>query len=147
MSSPRLLQPCLYLSSCQFLDLKWHLLFLLTLVRISQNHITSLDRITALQLLPIAATIVAAGAGAEVAGILPNQQHALGTLLVSFVLWGMGTPLAIMVLVIYYQRLAVHKLPPREMIVSCFLPLGPLGFGGFGYVDVLYGIHSRREYC
>lgn len=43
----------------------------------------------------------------------------------------MGTPLAMTVLVIYYQRLAVHKLPPREMIVSCFLPLGPLGFGGY----------------
>lgn len=102
--------------------------------RISQRHITSLDRITALQLLPIAATIVAAGAGAKVADILPNRSHSLGTLLASFVLWGMGTPLAIIILVIYYQRLAVHKLPPREMIVSCFLPLGPLGFGGFGYV-------------
>lgn len=101
-------------------------------LRISQRYITSLDRITALQLLPIAATIVAAGVGAKVAYILPNEQHAMGTLLVSFVLWGMGTPLAIAVLVIYYQRLAVHKLPPREAIVSCFLPLGPLGFGGFG---------------
>ena len=102
------------------------------LFRISQRYISSLDRITAIQLLPMAATIVAAGAGAEVADILPNKYHALGTLLVSFILWGMGTPLALVVLVIYYQRLAVHKLPPREMIVSCFLPLGPLGFGGFG---------------
>lgn len=101
-------------------------------IRISQRHITSLDRITAIQLLPIAATIVAAGVGARVADILPNESHALGTLLVSFILWGMGTPLALVVLVMYYQRLAVHKLPPREMIVSCFLPLGPLGFGGFG---------------
>jgi tellurite resistance protein TehA-like permease len=75
---------------------------------------------------------VAAGAGAQIAPILPDKQHALGTLLVSFILWSMGTPLAIAVLVIYYQRLAVHKLPPRELIVSCFLPLGPLGFGGFG---------------
>ncbi|KAJ5328190.1 hypothetical protein N7452_008580, partial [Penicillium brevicompactum] len=108
----------------------------ISFILISQDHITSLDRITALQLLPIAATIVAAGAGAEVAGILPNQQHALSTLLVSFILWGMGTPLAIVVLVIYYQRLAVHKLPPREVIVSCFLPLGPLGFGGFGILYI-----------
>lgn len=100
--------------------------------RISQRYITSLERITALQLLPIAATIVAAGAGARVASILPDNQHALGTLLASFILWGMGTPLAIVVLAIYYQRLAVHKLPSRETVVSCFLPLGPLGFGGFG---------------
>lgn len=98
----------------------------------SQRYITSLDRITALQLLPIAATIVAAGAGAEVAHVLPNKTHAMGTLLASFILWGMGMPLAVTVLVMYYQRLAVHKLPPREAIVSCFLPLGPLGFGGFG---------------
>lgn len=70
--------------------------------------------------------------GARVADILPDESYALGTLLVSFILWGMGTPLALVVLVIYYQRLAVHKLPPREVIVSCFLPLGPLGFGGFG---------------
>lgn len=77
---------------------------------------------------------MAAGTGAEVAIILPDKQHALGTLLVSFILWGMGTPLAVAVLVIYYQRLAVHKLPPRELVVSCFLPLGPLGFGGFGQV-------------
>ncbi|KAJ5692770.1 Tetratricopeptide-like helical [Penicillium macrosclerotiorum] len=108
----------------------------LSFILISQRYITSLDRITALQLLPIAATIVAAGTGAEVAHILQNKQHAMGTLLVSFVLWGMGTPLAIFVLVIYYQRLAVHKLPPREAIVSCFLPLGPLGFGGFGIIYI-----------
>ncbi|KAJ5481268.1 Tetratricopeptide-like helical [Penicillium sp. IBT 31633x] len=108
----------------------------LSFILISQRYITSLDRFTAVQLLPIAATIVAAGAGAKVASILPNKQHAMGTLLVSFILWGMGTPLAIVVLVIYYQRLAVHKLPPREMIVSCFLPLGPLGFGGFGILYI-----------
>ncbi|KAJ5577363.1 hypothetical protein N7535_004289 [Penicillium sp. DV-2018c] len=108
-----------------------------TLIQIiSQRYITSLDRITAVQILPIAATIVAAGAGAEIANILPNKQHALGTLLVSFILWGMSTPLAIVILVIYYQRLAVHKLPPREVIVSCFLPLGPLGFGGVGIIYV-----------
>ena len=106
----------------------------LTTCRISQNYITSLERITAVQLLPIAATIVAAGAGAEVAEVLPDEHQARGTLMVSYILWGMGTPLAMMILVIYYQRLAVHKLPPREMIVSCFLPLGPLGFGGFTYV-------------
>ncbi|OQD97009.1 hypothetical protein PENVUL_c086G00495 [Penicillium vulpinum] len=108
----------------------------LSFILISQRYITSLDRITAVQLLPIAATIVAAGVGAEIAIVLPNKQHALGTLLVSFILWGMGTPLAIAILVIYFQRLAVHKLPPRELVVSCFLPLGPLGFGGFGILYI-----------
>ncbi|MCJ1314790.1 Plasma membrane sulfite pump involved in sulfite metabolism [Xylographa vitiligo] len=40
------------------------------------------------------------------------------------------------VLVIYFQRLTVHKLPPREVIVSVFLPLGPLGQGGFGIMQL-----------
>lgn len=102
-------------------------------VRISQSYVTSLERITALQLLPIAATIVAAGVGAEIADLLVNPTRATATLAVSYILWGMGTPMAMMILVIYYQRLAVHKLPSRATIVSCFLPLGPLGFGGFGY--------------
>ncbi|RMJ22742.1 transporter [Aspergillus sp. HF37] len=106
----------------------------LSFILMSQNYITSLDRITALQLLPMAATIVAAGAGARVAEILPDPSDALGTILVSYVLWGAATPLAMLLLVIYYQRLAVHKLPSRETIVSCFLPLGPLGFGGFGII-------------
>lgn len=98
-----------------------------------QTHeLKSLERFTAAQLLPIAAIIVAAGTGARVAEILPDPQWALGTIMTSYVLWAMGTPLAFVVIAMYYQRLAVHKMPPREVIVSCFLPLGPLGFGGFG---------------
>ncbi|KAF2116107.1 sulfite transporter Ssu2 [Lophiotrema nucula] len=103
----------------------------LTVLLISATHQQALHRITAAQLLPIAATIVASGTGAEVAKVLPSPGDALGTLLVSYVLWGMSTPLAMTVLVMYYQRLALHKLPPREIVVSSFLPLGPLGMGGY----------------
>ncbi len=51
-------------------------------------------------------------------------------------MWGMATPLAMAILVIYYQRLAVHKLPPREVVVSSFLPLGPLGMGGYSIANM-----------
>lgn len=107
----------------------------LSFLLISQTRVESLERITAAQLLPIATTIVAAGAGANTASALLAGNHdpylALGTVLVSYVLWGMSTPFALIILVIYYQRLAVHHLPPREIIVSSFLPLGPLGMGGY----------------
>lgn len=103
----------------------------LTVLLISASHQQSLHRITAAQLLPIAATIVAAGTGAEVAKVLPDPEKALATLIVSYVMWGMSTPLAMTVLIIYYTRLALHKLPPREIVVSSFLPLGPLGMGGY----------------
>ncbi|PSR86974.1 sulfite transporter Ssu2 [Coniella lustricola] len=106
------------------------LMFLL----MSESHQNQLDRITAAQLLPIAATIVAAGAGTKAAEHLMHRgrlDNAMGTLITSYVMWGMATPFAMAVLVMYYQRLALHKLPPREIIVSSFLPLGPLGMGGY----------------
>ncbi|OKL60745.1 hypothetical protein UA08_04246 [Talaromyces atroroseus] len=83
-------------------------------------------------LLPIVACVVAAASGAIVADALPNPQYALGTIIASFVLWGVGMPLAMMVIVIYLARLMLFKLPPNNIIVSTFLPLGPLGQGGFG---------------
>ena len=66
------------------------------------------------------------------APVLKDPQYQLWTLICSYVLWGTGVPLAMAILVIYFQRLTVYKLPPREVIVSVFLPLGPLGQGGFG---------------
>ena len=110
----------------------------------SQSHQQSLDRITAAQLLPIAATIVAANAGAKVAQPLieHDPQRALGTLITAYVLWGMATPLAMTVLVMYYQRLCLHKLPPREVVVSSFLPLGPLGTGSY---TIMYCGKVARE--
>ncbi|KAM0719544.1 hypothetical protein Q7P37_003674 [Cladosporium fusiforme] len=102
----------------------------------SSSYQRSLDTITAAQLLPVAATIVAAGVGSEIASVMPEPQLALGVILTSYALWGMATPMAFVVLTIYYQRLAIHKMPPREVIVSAFLPLGPLGFGGFGILNL-----------
>ncbi|KAL2220761.1 putative C4-dicarboxylate transporter/malic acid transport protein [Thermoascus aurantiacus ATCC 26904] len=80
--------------------------------------------------------VVAAASGAIVADVLPDPQHALWTIIVSYVLWGIGIPLAMMVMVIYFHRLTVYKLPPKEVIVSVFLPMGPLGQGGFGIMKL-----------
>ena len=99
-------------------------------------HKTELSKMTAVWLLPIASTVVAAGVGAIVAGVLPRPDHALWTLILSFVMWGMGMPLALAILVIYFQRLTIHKLPPRELLVSVFLPLGPVGMGGFAIMQL-----------
>lgn len=100
------------------------------------KHTTSLETMTAAWLLPIVSTIVASASGGIVASVLENQQHALWTLITSYALWGTGVPLAMVVLVIYFQRLTIYKLPPREVIVSVFLPLGPLGQGGFAVMQL-----------
>ena len=98
-----------------------------------------LQTMTAVWLLPIVSTIVASASGGIVAEYLFNaghHTHAFWTMVTSYVLWGTGVPLAMVVLVMYFHRLTVHRLPPREVIVSVFLPLGPLGQGGFGIMQL-----------
>ena len=103
---------------------------------IMSKHNAELSTMTAAWLLPIVSTIVASASGGIVAEVLPNPQHQLLTIIISYVLWGTGFPLAMVVLVMYFHRLTVHHLPPREVIVSVFLPLGPLGQGGFAIMQL-----------
>lgn len=103
---------------------------------VMHKHETQLSTMTAAWLLPIVSTIVASASGGIVAEVLPNQQHALWTIITSYILWGTGFPLAMVVLVIYFHRLTFHHLPGREVIVSVFLPLGPLGQGGFAIMQL-----------
>ncbi|KAF5005544.1 hypothetical protein FDECE_8037 [Fusarium decemcellulare] len=102
---------------------------------IMYKHDTELQTMTAAWLLPIVATIVAAASGGIVASVLSNE-NALVTIVTSYILWGCGVPLAIFTMVMYFQRLTMHRLPPREVIVSVFLPLGPLGQGAFGIMQL-----------
>ncbi|KYK59462.1 hypothetical protein DCS_00592 [Drechmeria coniospora] len=98
---------------------------------VMHRHRPGLENTTAALLLPIVPTIVAAATGGIVAEALPDSGHALMTIVVSYVLWGIGEMLSGCVLALYFHRLTVHSLPPRDVIVSVFLPVGPLGQGGF----------------
>ena len=113
------------------------LILLMSLNSMSLHH-NELHTMTAVWLIPIVSTIVCAASGSVVASILiaTSPSHALWTTLVSYILWGSGLPFALGILVIYFHRLTIHSLPPREVIVSVFLPLGPLGQGGFGIANL-----------
>jgi C4-dicarboxylate transporter/malic acid transport protein len=108
------------------------------------THQTRHETMTAAWLLPIVAPIVAAASGGVVASVLPSPSLAVTTIVASYVLWGIGVPLAIVVLTIYFHRLAIHKLPPQEVIVSVFLPLGPMGQGGYGIMQL--GIQAAKRF-
>lgn len=99
---------------------------------VMSRHRPDLQNITAALLLPIVPTVVAAASGGILAEILPNKDHAFTTLVASYVVWGVGESFSACVLAMYFQRLTIHSLPAREVIVSVFLPIGPLGQGGFG---------------
>ncbi|KAH8668855.1 sulfite efflux pump SSU1 [Xylariales sp. PMI_506] len=116
---------------------------------IMYKHQSELSKMTAAWLLPVVSTIVAAASGGIVAEVLPNDQHAIWTVTICYILWGCGLPLALFTMVIYFQRLALHALPPREVIVSVFLPLGPLGQGSFGIMQlgkVALVLFERNQY-
>jgi C4-dicarboxylate transporter/malic acid transport protein len=94
-----------------------------------QDH--SVDKMTAVWLLPIVACEVTAASGAQLLQHLP-QADGLGFLLLNYALWALSVPLAMGILVILLLRLLLHKLPHRDMAASSWLALGPIGTGALG---------------
>ncbi|KAJ9477224.1 putative Sulfite efflux pump SSU1 (putative) [Pseudozyma hubeiensis] len=90
------------------------------------------EGITAALLLPIVPPITAAATGSVLAEILMHRYptYAFTIMVVSYLVLGIGLPLALLILVLYFQRLLLFKSPPRDVIISVFLPLGPCGQGG-----------------
>jgi len=95
-------------------------------------HEQSIDKLTAVWLIPVVAPIIAAATGGELCTVLDSRS----TLAASYALWGIGVPFAGSILVLYIHRLTVYKLPPSEVSVSAFLPIGPLGQGGAGIIQL-----------
>lgn len=74
-------------------------------------HEHSINKLTAVWLLPIVAPIVTASTGAILCTVIPRDSSVLQlTLVVSYVLWGMGVPFAMSILVLYIYRLIVYKV-------------------------------------
>ncbi|KAJ1026340.1 hypothetical protein NDA16_002427 [Ustilago loliicola] len=109
------------------------------------RHVQSLDKITAVWMLPVVSTIVCSATGGLVAEILP-PAHARLTLIVCWLLWGTGFGMAFLLMSLYYARQAIYKIPPAQVITSAFLPIGPCGQGAFGllqFASVLYDIYLK----
>lgn len=102
----------------------------LTVSRMS-NRRSELSEMTALYLIPVVAAVIVATTGALVAGALTNHKHQLWTLIISYIFWGIGSPLSWIILTLYFLRMTVHQPLKREVIVSLLLPLGPLSLSGF----------------
>ncbi len=96
----------------------------------SQEH--SIEKMTAVWLLPIVAAEVAAASGAQLIPHIPDPQAAFRLLILNYALWAFSVPLALSVLVILVLRLILHKLPHRDMAASSWLALGPIGTGALG---------------
>lgn len=92
-----------------------------------QKH--HLEKMTAVWLLPIVACEVAASSGGLLLQHLEMKQHAVAILFGSYVLWGISVLPAFAILSILMLRLAMHQLPAKDMAISSWLALGPIGTG------------------
>lgn len=99
-----------------------------------QSH--SVDQMTAVWLLPMVASEVAAVSGGLLAPHLADPHAQLVVLTLSYVLWALSVPIAMSVLVVLLLRLAVHKLPHASMAASSWLALGPIGTGALGLLTL-----------
>jgi tellurite resistance protein TehA-like permease len=90
-----------------------------------------LKEMTALYLIPIVAVVIVATSGALVARAVPGEKNKLWTLIISYILWGIGAPLSWIILALYFLRMTTEEPLEREVIVSLLLPIGPLGLAGF----------------
>lgn len=91
---------------------------------------------TALYLIPVVAVVIAATSGALVGSAIPNREHQLWTLIISYIFWGLGSCLSWIILTLYFLRMTTHKPLKREVIVSLLLPIGPLGLSGFSIISL-----------
>ncbi|WP_186164041.1 TDT family transporter [Burkholderia gladioli] len=98
-----------------------------------QEH--SLEKLTAALLLPIVAPEVAAASAALLA---PHLAPAAAQVVIGlgYVLWAISVPLAFSILTIVLFRLVIHKLPHRELGVTSWLTLGPIGTGALGLLTL-----------
>jgi C4-dicarboxylate transporter/malic acid transport protein len=103
-----------------------------------QHH--SIETMTAVWLLPVVPAEVAAASGGLLVQHLANPAMAEHLLFCCYLLWAFSVPLALGILVILYLRLVLHKLPKRDMAVSSWLTLGPLGTGSLGLM--VLGSHA-----
>lgn len=95
-----------------------------------QEH--TIEKMTAVWLLPFVAAEVAAASGALLIPHLTDPTSALRLTVICYALWAYSVPVALGILVILVLRLALHKLPHRDMAASSWLALGPIGTGALG---------------
>jgi C4-dicarboxylate transporter/malic acid transport protein len=108
-----------------------------------QDH--SMEKMTAVWLLPIVAAEVTAASAGVIVPHLANAQAALQMLMLGYALWAFSVPLAMSILVILFLRLTLHKLPHRDMAASSWLALGPIGTGALGLL--LLGADAPKAFA
>jgi C4-dicarboxylate transporter/malic acid transport protein len=90
------------------------------------THKVSMETTYGSWLLPVVPPIVASVPGALLVPSWPAAWQG-SMLALSYALWGLGVALAGILIVVFYNRLAYHKVPEGALVTSLWLVVGPLG--------------------
>jgi tellurite resistance protein TehA-like permease len=94
----------------------------------------SIEKMTAVWLLPLVASEVAAVSGGLLIPHLADPGQQMTVLVISLVMWACSVPIAMSVLVVLFLRMALHKLPEPAMAASSWLSVGPIATGAMGLI-------------
>eukprot|EP00775_Hariotina_reticulata_P004122 gene4122-4368_t len=100
------------------------------------KHEHGINTMTALWLLPVVPACVAANTAGVVSIHMASASNAIVVLYIGVCLLGIGFLLSYQICATYYQRLIVHNLPAREMIISSFLPVGPMAMTAWAVMNL-----------
>ncbi|GAA6024022.1 hypothetical protein JCM11491_000535 [Sporobolomyces phaffii] len=101
-------------------------------------HRVSAEAFTAAWLLPLVPPSTVAATGTSICKLLLLQErysYAFVVLITSYVILGVALCTACAIMVLYLNRLLLHKLPPKEVIVSALLPVGATGQAGYALLE------------
>jgi tellurite resistance protein TehA-like permease len=106
------------------------------------SHRNRFETLPATLLLPIVPLVTQASVGSTFCKLLleqtpPRTSYCLTVFIASYLQAGIGLLLAAAIITMYLQRLVLHHLPPRDVIVSSWLPVGPIGQGGFALIELV----------
>lgn len=100
------------------------------------RHEHGLHTMSALWLLPVVPACVAANTAGVLASKMADSGHALVVFYLGVCLLGVGFMLSHQICTIYYSRLTFHSLPARELIISSFLPVGPMAMTAWALLNL-----------
>jgi len=86
--------------------------------------------------------VILAATGATISSHL-DQRAGVAVLVVSFMSLSLGLAMCSIILAIYFWRLMKCKLPAREAIISCFVPVGPPGMGAYAIQNLAIGLAAH----
>lgn len=111
-------------------------------------HDYNMLTMTSLWLVPVIPGTAAAAVTGAVARVTSHHDQAVALLYPGLCMLAVGFALSYHVLNIYYQRLVCHNLPPREVIVSTFIPVGATGMAGWALLQLATAaeLHVRAYY-